>query len=152
MRRLIVSSIVGLSIGIAVLFAMAGIAKAQPEGSIAIFWRMNPANASQFLTTSSTDVCTMSGTVACPAPGATVWVCQFDFDTDGGTSATITIKDGNGVPYWNAITALSATAPSSVGWAAIGPRTGTCRAFPGGVFVSASSGGVIRMSMQGYHF
>ena len=136
----------------AVLLLAAAILTGQQEGLGArpIYWRISP----QYLTTTPTDVCTMTGAVGCVS-GKTLWACQGDVSATAGTAATITIRDGQGtpVPFWSTITALSASAPSSYKiWEASGPNTGSCRPFPGGIFVSASANTTIYISIGGYTY
>ena len=109
------------------------------------------------LTTSPVSVATLvssgSMTAVPPATGAIVWLCGADVNASAGTAATVTIKDGAGAYFWNAIAPLSSTAASSFnvpfGTASHVTPSAACRPFPGGMLVSASAGSTITFSGWG---
>jgi len=110
------------------------------------------------LTTTPVSVCSLvsSGSLTALPPTCSqiVWWCGGDLNAAAGTAATITLKDGNGGYYWNAIAPLSATAASSFNIqfsAEPGAKYGGCRPFPSGLLVSASIGGVVTFSGHGVY-
>ncbi len=109
----------------------------------------------QYLPSSATDVSALSGAVNIPTSPAnlTLHVCEFAvFAGTSGTSATITVADKQGTPikYFDAVTALSASAGSFNRLIeAKGPEG--CIVFTNGIKVSASAGTQIYFTMKGYY-
>jgi hypothetical protein len=105
------------------------------------------------LTTTPTNICTLtaSASIVLPATctGRIFYVCSGDVNASAGTPATITIKDGQGNFFWNALTPLSSTAASSYN-IPFGAYP-FCRPFPSGIVVSASSNTVITLNLSGYY-
>jgi hypothetical protein len=127
---------------------------AQIQGSQS--WRIT----GYVLTTSPVSLSTLvtSGSLTAlpPAASATVWLCGGDINASAGTAATVSIKDGNGAYYWNAIAPLSATVASNFNFPfgtvpANGAAYGGCRPFPAGLLVSASAGSTITFSAWGVY-
>jgi hypothetical protein len=107
------------------------------------------------LTTTPTNLSTLSasGSIAPPPRNQTVFLCGADVNASAGTTASVTIQDGIGNYFWNAIAPLSSGNPSSynipVGSGASAPIG--CRPFPSGLVVSASSASTITFSAWGVY-
>lgn len=105
------------------------------------------------LTNTPTNICTLAASAGVVLPsscnGRIFYVCSGDVNASVGTAATITIKDGVGNSFWNAVPALSGFNGSSFN-IAFGAYP-FCRPFPSGIVVSSSLGSVVTLSISGYY-
>lgn len=137
--------------GFAVLLSLGHRLAAQdPIGSLAIDWYTK----AQYLTTTPTEVCALSGTSGCSAlaTGRTFWLCRADINATAGTAATVTVTDGqtSPIPLFSAVSALSSSAASTA--TLINSMRGSCVPMVGGVYVSASANSTIYARFSGYRF
>lgn len=111
-------------------------------------WRIYPYT----LTGTPTALCGGVGGSTLPC-GKDAYVCSADVNSSAGTAATITITDNQSSPepLWAGVAALSSTAASNYKIFENSALGGSCRFFPKGVLVS-SSGGTIKISMNGYYY
>lgn len=120
-------------------------AQAQSAGN----WNIQP----QLLTTTPTQLCAMAGRNI-PDCGRNVWLCEGDVNAVAGTAATVTLLDGNGIPFISGVAPLSSSVASNyLLWSATSPAVPTdtagCRFFPKGITMSASANTTIYVQMGG---
>ena len=106
------------------------------------------------LTTSPVNICTLTASASIVLPlancsGRIFYVCSGDVNANAGTSATVTITDGQSNSFWTTINPLSSSNASSYN-IPFGAYP-FCRPFPSGIVVSASSNSTFTLSLTGYY-